>query len=131
MTPDIIKVAALCIRNNKLLLVRSHNYEMFFTLGGKLEKNETDSECLKREVKEEAGCEVKSINFFDTFNCLNHDKTKTLRIICYFVDLAGDPLPCSEIAEIHWWDANSSIKLSDTLKDEIIPKLVFDGWLEQ
>jgi ADP-ribose pyrophosphatase YjhB (NUDIX family) len=123
MNPPIIKIAALCIRDRKLLLVRSRNYQAFFTLGGKLESGETDEQCLIREVQEEVSCEIVSTKYFQTFEGLAHDKTRNVRLICYFVELKNDPTPSSEIAEIHWWDSQSQIILSDMLTLHLLPAL--------
>jgi len=123
MNQPIIKIAALCIRDRKLLLVRSRNYQAFFTLGGKLESGETDEQCLIREVQEEVGCEVISSKYFGTFEGLAHNKTQNVRLICYFVELKDTPTPNSEIAEICWWNSKSQIVLSDMLTLHLLPAL--------
>ena len=55
----ISKVALAVFRNKKLLCVRSHkNAEVFYCLGGTVEESESDEEALRREVREEMGCEM-------------------------------------------------------------------------
>jgi len=64
----IKKIALAVFKDRKMLQVRtSKQPEVFYTLGGKIEKGETDLECLRREVKEEIGCEVTSIKFLHEF----------------------------------------------------------------
>lgn len=123
MSEKIIKIAALVIIDKKLLLVRSHNQDAFFTLGGKLEDNESELDCLKREVKEEVGCEISSAKYFKFFEGTAHNRKKLVQLFCYLVELEGNPVPLSEIAELHWWDSSSKINLSDMLKLQVIPAL--------
>lgn len=47
------RAKVLVINQNKLLL--AHAAGDYFFIGGHIEKNETDEECLKREIKEECG----------------------------------------------------------------------------
>lgn len=126
---QIIKVAALCIQDGKLLLVRSCNQEVFFTVGGKIEPGESEEECLIREVKEEVGCGIKSATYFETFRGRTFDDQKDLQLICYLVELDGSPKASSEIAEIHWWNSQSTISLSKMITDKIFPALTKVGAL--
>ena len=57
------KVAGLCIRDKKLLVVHKIGEEVYFSLGGKIEQDETELQCLEREVWEEARCKVTNPKF--------------------------------------------------------------------
>ncbi len=131
----VIKKAAVAVfKDGKLLQVRSRKQEdVFFTLGGKIEKGESEIECLKREVKEEIGCEVneKSIKFLHEFEDIAHGKVEALvNIKMYTGSLIGEPKPTSEIAEIGYFDSNSDKKhLSTIAKRLIFPWLKEHGYI--
>lgn len=124
----IQKVALAVFKNQKVLQVRTKkNTQVFYTLGGKLEKGESDIECLKREVKEEINCEIdeSSIKFLTEFEDVAHGKDNTiLNIRMYEGKLIGEPKPSSEIVEIGWFDINSDKKhLSIIAQRTIFPWL--------
>ena len=57
-TPDdnfTLRVAALIINNNQLLAVRHNSYDCFYTIGGRINLNETSADAVIREVYEETG----------------------------------------------------------------------------
>lgn len=60
----LIRPAAIIIKNNKLLVVktRRHGEEYFLLPGGGIEFGETIEETLKREVAEETGYIIKVLN---------------------------------------------------------------------
>lgn len=57
----------ICIKNGKILLVKKN--EQFSLIGGGIENNETNEECLKREFIEESGYEILNIKPFITIDC--------------------------------------------------------------
>lgn len=131
----IIKKIALAIfKDKKILLVRSHKQEkVFYTLGGKVEDRESDVECIKREVKEEIGCDIfeKSIRFLVEFEDIAHGKQDSiLHIKLYEGKLIGEPKPLSEIAEIKYFDSQSDKKhLSEIAQRKIFPWLKIHGYI--
>ncbi|MBW1863503.1 MAG: NAD(+) diphosphatase, partial [Deltaproteobacteria bacterium] len=54
------------LRGNQILLARANRfpYKFYSVLAGFVEPEESLEECLKREVKEEVGVEVKNICYF-------------------------------------------------------------------
>ncbi|MBI4035322.1 NUDIX domain-containing protein [Candidatus Daviesbacteria bacterium] len=130
----IKKVALAVFKDKKMLQVRSKKQpEVFFTLGGKLEKGESDLDCLKREVKEEINCEIdpNSINFLKEFEDIGHGKGGDLvNIKMYEGKLLGIPSPSSEIAEIGYFDSTSDEKhLSVIAQRTIFPWLKEHGYI--
>lgn len=130
----IRKVALAVFKDRKLLQVRSHKQNsVFFALGGKIEKGESEITCLKREVKEEVGCELDeaSLKFLHEFEDIAHGKEGDLvNIRLYEGKLIGEPKPSSEIAEIGYFDSSSDKKnLSTIAQRTIFPWLKAHGYI--
>lgn len=139
----IIKKVALAVfkdevnsygeRTKKMLQVRTKSQkEVFYTLGGKIEEGESDIDCLKREVKEEIGCEVdeSSLKFLKEFEDIAHGDQDMLNVKVYAGNLIGEPKPSSEVVEVGWFDSNSDPKnLSTIAKRTIFPWLKEQGYI--
>lgn len=123
----IRKVALATFKDKKLLQVRTRKQNnVFFTLGGKIEENESELDCLKREVKEEIGCELEdsSIKFLVEFEDVAHGKDALVNIKMYTGELIGEPKPTSEVVEIGYFDTQSKKKhLSVIAQRTIFPWL--------
>ncbi len=68
--PEKIRVAGrgIVIENNKILLTHELNTGVYMSPGGGLEDGESPEECCVRELREEAGAEVKVIRQFLRIN---------------------------------------------------------------
>lgn len=53
----IYRVAAIIIKDNKLLMAKHEDYPCYYTVGGKVRINETSEEAVIREAYEETGIE--------------------------------------------------------------------------
>lgn len=107
----IRKVALAYIKERKVIMVRTRDKNVFYNLGGKYEENETDEDCLIREVKEEVGADIdkNSLEFLHEFTNIAHGKDDTKLIIrLYKGDLLKRPMPSSEIAEIGYFNSNAN-----------------------
>lgn len=131
MTPPTIidKVALAVFRDGAMLMVRtSKNAEVFYTLGGKVEPGETDIQALHREVKEEAGADIKqgTVTFLHEFQAPAYGRENTLvNIKLYQGELLQDPIPSSEVVEIRYFDSTIADRhLSD------VTRLIFQ-WLKE
>ncbi|MDP3733030.1 MAG: NUDIX domain-containing protein [Candidatus Daviesbacteria bacterium] len=129
----INKVALAVFKDKKMLQVRTNKQEeVFYTLGGKIEAGESDMECLKREIKEELGCEVdeKSLKYLTHFEDVAHGEQAILHLKMYEGKLIGEPKPSSEIVETGWFDSNSDPKnLSIIARRTIFPWLKARGYI--
>lgn len=130
----IKKIALAVFKDKKMLQVRSKKQDMaFFTLGGKVEEGEDDLACIKREVREEVGCEIDeaSLKFLTEFEDVAHGKKdRLLNVRLYEGKLKGVPKPCSEISEIGYFDTNSPPEnLSLIAKRTIFPWLKKNGFI--
>ena len=127
----INKCAALIIKDNKVLVVRKSGTAIFISAGGKIEPNETQLECLKREVFEELGVNVLTSHLYSCDSAKAEFENKTVTIYSYIVEVEGEPKPSSEISEIYWMglDDVNEIKLGSILKNYLVPKLCKEGLL--
>lgn len=50
-----LRAAALIIKDNKLLLVKSHDFDGYYTVGGGIRQNESSDKAVLRECFEETG----------------------------------------------------------------------------
>lgn len=92
-----------------MMVRESQNEEVFYTLGGTIEKGESGIECLEREVREEVNTHIKegSPNFLKEFEAVAHGKENTLvNIKLYEGELADEPTPSAEIVEVQYFDSS-------------------------
>lgn len=54
------RVAAIIIKDNKLLMAKHEDYPCYYTVGGKVRINETSEEAVIREAYEETGIEFQT-----------------------------------------------------------------------
>ena len=99
-----IEVAAALVFRNGLLLIakrraQDHLGGLWEFPGGKREASETFQECLKRELQEELGIEVRVENLFEKISHDYPDKSVDLKFFRCTL-LCGEPKPifCDEVA---------------------------------
>lgn len=106
-------INAAIIQNRRLLLVRKKDH--WILPGGKPEPNESDLECLCREVKEElSGTQLERINYYGTFDGKTPHTGDILLARVYFADIKGELISTSaEIVDYAWARDISKYNLSD------------------
>ena len=53
-----IRVGAIIIKDNKVLMVKNNKDDYYYSVGGRIQFEETAIQAIKREVKEELGFEM-------------------------------------------------------------------------
>ncbi len=61
------RIAAIIIHEDKLLMLKGKWYEELRTPWWKIDNNESQEECLQRELQEEINATIETVNFFKTY----------------------------------------------------------------
>lgn len=120
----IDKVALIHIYNNSVLSTLSKSKNKLYFPGGKRENNESDLECLKREISEELNVHIleNTVKFFGTFEAQadGHESGVLVRMLCYFSDFSGTLMASNEVESFEW------IKYEDKYKTSAVDILILD-----
>jgi 8-oxo-dGTP diphosphatase len=127
-----IRIAGIFIKNDKLLLVKGKGYKELWTVGGKVDGNETDEECLRRELREEIGVEITDIKFYkkySTASFYNPDVQIEERV--YIISIQENIKPNAEIESFVWFSKNDyhskKYPMITHTEEELIPDLIKDN----
>ncbi|MFB6846052.1 NUDIX domain-containing protein [Streptomyces sp. NPDC056373] len=118
------KVAWILVRDELVLVTRSHGRDRFYLPGGHREPGESDGETLLREIDEElrAAIDLRSMVHFGTFEIgEGHPEHGPFRMICYTAGHRGELTPAREIAEKAWF------RYADRDRVSAVDGLVFDA----
>lgn len=121
----IYKIGAVVVRNNEFLVVRKKGKDIWTSLGGKPENNETEEETLIRETKEELNCGITIIKkLLDVCDKAVFDDAE-VRLSFYLGELIGTPeVIDNELDEFRFIGKDykkGGIKLPPTLEEKVIP----------
>ena len=120
----IDKIALIYVKDKRILCTLSKGKDIYYLPGGKREKDESDTDTLLRECKEELNVEIikDTIRHYITFESQAHAKDEGIlvKMTCYIADFNGDIKPSSEIESINWLNCNDLEKISQ------VDKLIFD-----
>ncbi|MBN2803747.1 MAG: NUDIX domain-containing protein [Deltaproteobacteria bacterium] len=128
---DFNKVGFLVFdEKQRILMCRKDHFTSRLILpGGRIENEESDMECLERELSEELGdVTAKQIEFVGQYEDIAHsddsDIHKTLEIRLYSGTLQGRPAPSGEICELIWFGKDEDPELlTPIVTDKILPDL--------
>ncbi|MEV4867587.1 NUDIX hydrolase [Streptomyces syringium] len=110
-THTLESVGWLCIRNGRLLVVRSVGRDAFYLPGGKIEPGESHKQALVREVREELTVELAPGHLTPAMlvSAPAHGLDDTeLHMHCYTGPGHGEPSPAREIQEMAWVDSHTT-----------------------
>ena len=133
---DFDKVGLLAVRAGKILLCRKkHTTSSLILPGGCREPGESAIDCLSRELREELGDVLVSAAellgvYTDRAAGPETGPPKTVRIELYSGELIGEPVACSEIAELVWFgERDDCSQLAPSIAKKILPDLLKRGIL--
>jgi len=114
-------------KGNQILLANSHRLsnEFYSVLAGFVEPAETLEECVRREVKEEVGLEVKNIEYFGSQPWPFPDSL----MVAYTAEYASGEIVIDdkEIADAQWFNVNNLPKIPEKVS---IARRLIDDFIE-
>ena len=114
-TPKI-DVRAFILKKSKLLLVKERSDSLWTLPGGWADVNESPSEAVIRETKEETGYNVSAIKLLALWDKLKHDHPPqwphTYKCFFYCEIISGEPTDNIEISEQDFFDIHNLPLLS-------------------
>lgn len=127
-----ISIRAIIIQNHKLLLLKGKNHTELWEPGGKVELNESDEECLRRELMEEINTEIISFKHFGDYPSESfYHKDENILNKIYLVEIKNEPRPTHEIESIVWYSKddfyNKKYHMIPVIENKIIPDLIKRG----
>lgn len=121
-------VNMLIVRDDQILLVKrlsnSKEFPNCWSIpGGGPEVGETVEVALSREIKEELGCKIKSLNFFKSKYFVIKDDFHA-RVLYFYGDIEGKvKVQESELSDYKWFDMDKTLfKLNFAFGQEQIIK---------
>lgn len=124
------RVAGIIIRDEKLLLLKGKEYDFLWTPGGGIDGDETDEECLRRELKEELGVELVSAKFYKEYEKeFYFDPSIKSRQMTYIAEIDGEIKPDTEEIEKFFWVSKEDIrnkKYDVKIEENVINDLIND-----
>ena len=115
MTPKV-DVRAFIIKDGKLLLVKERSDGLWTLPGGFADVNESPSEAVIRETKEESGFDVSAIKLLALWDKLKHDHPAqwphTYKFFFLCAIRSGTATQNLEVSEIDFFDINELPPLS-------------------
>lgn len=108
----VVGASAAIFRDGRLLVARRGFQPMaglWSFPGGGVELGETLEETLRREVREEVGCEVRPKAFIGHAEIIHRDQdgrvARHMVVACFAAEWAsGEPTPSAEAPEVTWVD---------------------------
>lgn len=133
MAEHIDKVGLLAFKEHKVLMALSRGKDKYYMPGGKRDGNETDHDCLIREIQEELSTDLmpETIKYYGTFEDQAHGKPQgvMIRMICYIANLKGEPKASSEIEKLDYLGFDRKLE-TGTVAHKIFDDLKQKGLIE-
>ena len=127
-----IRISGIIIKDKKILFLKGKGYEELWSPGGKIDNNETDEECLKRELIEEIGVEIIAMKFYKEYpNTSFYNPDISIKERVYVISIKGDIKPNAEIESFLWCSKDDyyskKYPMITHTEKELIPDLIKDN----
>jgi 8-oxo-dGTP pyrophosphatase MutT (NUDIX family) len=134
---DILKAAALLIKDKKVLVAKAKGDDRYMNVGGKPEKGESYEQAVIREVEEETGIRLNESDFRHFLSvdgeAFGKNAGKSIHLQAYLVTrYEGEPIATREIEELRWVDTSDigKVPLASIMEKYLIPKLHQEGYID-
>ena len=131
---EIHKIVAIVVKDNTFFMVKKVGTDIWTSLGGKPEGEETEEQALIREIKEEVNCDTEIIRKLDDFVAKAVHDDAMVRLSAYLVNLIGEIVisdPELEACEFITKDyKDKAIKLPPSIEEQIIPYCIENKLLD-
>lgn len=121
----IHKIAAVVIKDDKFFMVKKVGTDIWTSLGGKPEGEETEEEALVREIKEEVDCDCNIVRKLGDFTAKAVHDDALVKLSTFLVELIGeikisDPEleDCGFIGKDY---KEQGFKLPPSIEEQILP----------
>jgi ADP-ribose pyrophosphatase YjhB (NUDIX family) len=123
----MLRVAAAAVVEEGRLLLVSKNAapEVFYLPGGKPDEGESAVDCVHREVHEELGARVTSLEFLETVEATAALERVPMAMDVFLATLDRAPVAAAEIAAVAWYDDAAVFggTLAPPISGGVIPSL--------
>jgi 8-oxo-dGTP diphosphatase len=122
--PIRIAAAVIIDQDGRILLVRKRDTLCFMQPGGKLDKGETATETLARELREELGCALVDFEFVGVFTApAANEPGRLVEAAVFLTTIKGDIRPSAEIEEVVWVEPSQpgETPLAPLTRDHVLP----------
>jgi ADP-ribose pyrophosphatase YjhB (NUDIX family) len=95
-------VKALIERDDNVLAVLEKGSNLWRYPGGRKKNGEEQRKALSREIREELGVRVASMEYVGKLDESHPEKTERYSVLYFDVVLVGDPVASGEVARLMW-----------------------------
>ena len=124
-------LAWVCVRDRRMLAVRSRGRDAWYMPGGKLEPGESDAQALVREIAEELGVTLNgaTLREYCVVRDLAHGMNMEMQMACYVAQAHGEPAPHAEIDALAWLTAADAADCASAAR-QVLLRLHADGLID-
>ena len=117
------RAAALVVREERVLLVRSKGRRRYALPGGAIEEGESGRDALDRHLNEQANLKVRGLYLLFNY------KSRTNRHRVFRVQAEGRVRIRSKLLDAYvWWDGNFELPVRDSAREIISRARILSGW---
>lgn len=123
------RIVAIIVKKGRLLMLKGRGYKELWTPGGKINPDENDEDCLRRELKEEIGAELVNMKFFKKYSAKSFYSDHITKQRVYIASIKGNKItPQAEIEDFVWLSRDDFEKgkylVIPTTQNKVIPDLI-------